>query len=303
MHIRILLIILFSIFQFFSIAQQADKKLQKQVEKLIAGYNGEIGVYIKNIKNNKIVAIHADSIFPTASQVKIPILLGVMDKIYRGELSYEEEFIYRDSLYYAGVDILGSFKEDEKIQLGKLLMLMLTMSDNTASLWLQSLAGTGTAINELLNQNGFTATRVNSRTPGRENFRTINGWGQSTPREMATLFERIYKGELISKAASDKMLRLLNRTYFDKVAISQIPPYAIIYAKYGAVNQTRNEVLLVKGCEALYVFAIMTKNNKDESWISDNEAWELTKKISNLLWNYFEPKDSWTPDAKAELFN
>lgn len=303
MHNRILLIILFSIFQFFSIAQQVDKKLQKQVEKLIAGYNGEIGVYIKNIKNNKIVAIHADSIFPTASQVKIPILLGVMNKIYKGELSYEEEFIYRDSLYYAGVDILGSFKQDEKIQLGKLLMLMLTMSDNTASLWLQSLAGTGTTINELLNQNGFTATRVNSRTPGRENFRTINGWGQSTPREMATLFERIYKGELISKAASDKMLRLLNRTYFDKVAISQIPPYATIYAKYGAVNQTRNEVLLVKGCEALYVFAIMTKNNKDESWKSDNEAWELTKKISNLLWNYFEPKDSWTPDAKAELFN
>jgi beta-lactamase class A len=206
-------------------------------------------------------------------------------------------------LYYAGVDILGSFKQDEKIDLSRLLMLMLTMSDNTASLWLQSLAGTGTQINELMNQYGFTETRVNSRTAGREHYRTLNGWGQSTPREMATILEKIYRGEIISQAASDKMLRLLNRNYFDGVAISQVPPYATIFSKNGAVNQTRNEVLLVKGSSALYLLSIMTKDNKDESWQHDNEAWELTRKISNLLWNYFEPKDKWSPDPRADVFN
>jgi beta-lactamase class A len=34
-------------------------------------------------------------------------------------------------------------------------MLMLTMSDNTASLWLQTLAGTGTRINELMDSLGL----------------------------------------------------------------------------------------------------------------------------------------------------
>jgi beta-lactamase class A len=297
------LLISFCIFHFVPNAQKVDKKLQKQVETIVQGFNGEIGIYIKNLKNNKIVAINADTVFPTASQIKIPILIGVMDKISKGDLAYDQQFIYRDSLYYAGVDILGSFKQDEKIELGKLLMLMLTMSDNTASLWLQSLAGTGTQINELISQYGFTATRVNSRTPGRENFRTMYGWGQSTPREMAGFFEKIYKGEIISKAASDKMLRLLNRTYFDKVAISQLPPYATVFAKYGAVNQTRNEVLLVQGKDALYVFAIMSKNNKDESWKTENEAWEITRKISKLLWDYLEPKDKWVPDVNAQKFN
>ncbi len=120
---------------------------------------------------------------------------------------------------------------------------------------------------------------------------------------MATLFERIYKGEIISKAASDKMLRLLNRNYYDMTAISQIPPYATVFAKNGAVNQTRNEVLLVQGRNSSYVFAVFTKNNKDQSWQNNNEAWELTQKLSFLLWKYFEPRDNWAPAADAGKFD
>ena len=74
----------------------------------------------------------------------------IFDKIEKGELAYKTQLTYKDSLLYAGEDILGSFKEGEKIWLAKVLMLMITTSDNTASLWSQSLAGTGTAINLLL---------------------------------------------------------------------------------------------------------------------------------------------------------
>ena len=98
-----------------------------------------------------------------------------------------QHLVYKDSLLYEGEDILGSFKNDEKILLKKVMMLMLTTSDNTASLWLQSLAGTGTRINEILDSLGLNNTRVNSRTPGRENNRTQYGWGQTTPKEMGII--------------------------------------------------------------------------------------------------------------------
>ncbi len=78
-------------------------------------------------------------------------------------------------------------------------MFMFTTSDNTASLWLQSLAGTGTRINRLLDSMGFKNTRVNSRTPGREADRTKYGWGQTTPAEMALLMEKIVNGQVINK--------------------------------------------------------------------------------------------------------
>ena len=272
-----------------SLAQsKKDKKLQRRIESLVKGFNGDIGVYVKDIRKNKIVAINADSVFPTASMVKIPILIGVMDKMEKGELHYNDELIYKDSLLYEGVDILGSFKNDEKIELSKVMMLMLTMSDNTASLWLQSLAGTGTRINQLLDSMGFINTRVNSRTQGREINRTVYGWGQTSPREMATLMEKISRKEVIGADASIRMMRVLSRNYWDHQALSVIPPAIQVFSKNGAVNASRSEVLLVNMPRRPYVFCISTKNNKDERWTPDNEPGQLIRKISALLWNHFK---------------
>jgi beta-lactamase class A len=270
-------------------AQQTktDKKLQTKVQQLLTDFKGNVGVYIKSLKTGKTVAINADTIFPTASMVKIPILIGMMDKLNRLEYQYHQELTYKDSLLYAGSDILGSFKNDEKVELSKVIMLMLTTSDNTASLWLQSLAGKGSRINEILDSLGFASTRVNSRTPGREANRTQYGWGQTTPFEMALLMEKIYSRQLLSDSASDKMLRLLGRNYWDEEAISQIPPHIFIASKNGAVDASRSEVLLVMAPGNPYIFCICTKNNKDISWEGSNEAWMLAKRLSKLLWEYY----------------
>jgi beta-lactamase class A len=283
----------------FAFAQKTDKKLKSKIEETINGFNGDIGIYIKNLKNGKTVSLNADTIFPTASIVKVPIMLGVMDKIQKGALDYDQQLVYKDSLLYEGEDILGSFKNDEKILLKKVIMLMLTTSDNTASLWLQSLAGKGIRINEILDSLGFKNTRVNSRTPGRENNRTLYGWGQTTPFEMGTIIERIYQNKIFSQQACERMMRCLGRNYWDEnEAISQIPPYIEVFSKNGCVDATRSEVLLVNAPHHPYVFCIFTKNNKDTSWTHTNEAWVLARKISAMLWNYFEPKDNWESTIK-----
>lgn len=274
---------------------RTDSKLEKKIAELVKGFHGDVGVYVKNLHSGKVSTFQADTIFPTASMVKIPIMVGMMDKIEKGELSYHQEIIYKDSLLYAGSDILGSYKTDEKIEIGKTMLLMLSTSDNTASLWLQSLAGGGTRINELLDSAGLKDTRVNSRTPGREENRKMYGWGQTTPREMATLVEKISKGEIISPKASEKMLRLLSRNYDDENAISQIPPYVFIACKHGCVNQSRSETLFVMAPHGAYVFSIITKNQQDQSWQPSNEGWALARNLSSLLWHYFEPKSKWIP--------
>jgi beta-lactamase class A len=275
-------------------AQKTDKKLEKEITNLITGYHGRAGIYIKNIKNGKTVSINADTVFPTASIVKVPILLGVMDKLTRGELFYDSALVYKDSLLYEGEDILGSFKNNEKILLKKIVMLMLTTSDNTASLWLQSLAGKGIRINELLDSLGFTYTRVNSRTPGRENNRSIYGWGQTTPSEMGKLFEMMYRNQIFSSAVCERMMRCLGRNYWDEnEALSQIPPNIEVFSKNGCVDASRSEVLLVNAPHNPYIFCIFTKNNEDQSWTHGNEGWTLARRISKLLWNYFEPKEKW----------
>jgi len=284
----------FSFCIFIVNAQKTDNKLRSKLIETIQGFNGDVGIYIKELKTGRTVTINADTIFPTASIVKVSILIGVMNKIEKGELHYDSVHVYKDSLLYEGEDILGSFKDGEKILLKKILMLMLTTSDNTASLWLQKLSGTGIRINEILDSMGFVNTRVNSRTPGRENSRSIYGWGQTTPREIGTLFEMIYRNKIFSPAACERMMRCLGRNYWDEnEAISQIPPYVEVFSKNGCINQVRSEVLLVNAPHNPYIFCIFTKNNKDQSWKRENEAWALARKTSKLVWDYFEPKDKW----------
>jgi beta-lactamase class A len=291
---KLIVCVVFIFFGGLCHAQKIDKKLDSKIRNLVRDYHGDIGIYVKSLKKGNIVTINADTIFPTASIVKVPILVGIMDKIHGGELFYDSSLTYKDSLLYEGEDILGSFKSNEKILLKKVIMLMLTTSDNTASLWLQSLAGKGTRINEILDSVGLKYTRVNSRTPGREANRNMYGWGQTTPTEMGILIEMIYRNEIFSAAMCERMMRCLGRNYWDEdEAISQIPPQIEVFSKNGCVDASRSEVLLVNAPHNPYVFCIFTKNNKDTSWTHANEAWTLARKISKLLWNYFEPKGNW----------
>lgn len=301
MKARSVLVILVLFTSLVAKGQNVDKKLQSLLNETISGFQGEVGVYVRNLKTGKIASINADTLFPTASMIKIPITIGMFNKIEKGELSYGTILTYKDSLAYGvGEDIVASLKHNEKISLAKVMMLMITISDNTASLWCQSLAGTGVAINEWLGANGFEHTRVNSRTSGREDDRTRYGWGQTTPHEMAELVVRIREGKVISERSSERIYRNLIRIFWDGNALSQIPPYVQVASKSGALDQSKSEVALVNAPHGDYVFCVITKNQKDTQWVASNEGYVLIRKISKLLWNYFEPQSNWKPAKGIE---
>lgn len=267
---------------------QQDRKLEKGLRALITGFQGDVGIYVRNLKTGRYVDINADTIFPTASIVKVPILVGIFDKIEKGELSYHQPLIYRDSIKYGGSGLMQFFKDSTETDLSVLVALMMAYSDNTTSLWNQALAGGGQRINELMAQYGLNNTRVNSRTPGREAIRNIYGWGMTTPREMSELLVKIRKGEVISQNASSRMYRLMTHGYYDEVGLSQIPPYTQAAHKSGSVDASRSEVILVNAPHGEYVFYVGTKNNKDQRWTNENEAENLIRKVSAYLWDHYE---------------
>ena len=284
-----LITFLLTFISLYSTAQKTDKDLEKQIRELVSGFHGTVGIYVHDLKKDRVASFNADTIFPTASVVKIPIMIGIMNRIQNKELDFHQVMIYKDTMKYdPGEDVLASFKPDEKILLSKLMLLSISLSDNTASLMLQGIAGGGQRINQLMDSLGYLYTRVNSRTPGREKEREIYGWGQTTPREIARLMEQIEKGEILSQRSSDRMLRTLGRQYWDEVAISQIPPNIFVASKSGALDECRNEILYVNAPHP-YIFSIFTKNNQDQSWDYNNEAWVLTRKLSALLFKYFNP--------------
>jgi beta-lactamase class A len=277
-----------------------DAKLQKALDSLVAGFSGDVGVYVWNLKNGKSAAIRADELFPTASMIKVPILIGVYDRLNRGELKFDSMLVYTDSLADKDEgDLLASLQDSTKIDLSKVILLMITISDNTAALWNQYLAGTGTAINTWLSGHGFDSTRVNSRTPERQDNRKHYGWGQTTPHEMARLLVMLREGRAVSPAASEEMYRDLTRIYWNGEGLSQIPPWVQAASKQGFVDASRSEVMLVNAPSGDYVYCVITKNQADHSYDHGNAGFVLLRQVSALLWRTFEPKHPWTPSPGA----
>jgi beta-lactamase class A len=279
---------------------RTDKRLELQLRALTDSFHGTAGVYVLNLRTGREAAINADTVFPTASIVKIPILVGIFGKIAEGAYTYHQSLVYRDSLARKGSGLMQFFKDSTPTDLQTAVTLMITHSDNSAAVWCEKMAGGGVTINTWLDLHGFRDTRVNSRTPGREHFRELYGWGQTTPREMARLVTMIRNQQVVSPAASQTMYRIMTHVFWDEYALSQIPPYVQAASKQGMVDDSRSEVALVNAPHGDYVFYVATKNNTDQRWVPDNEAWVLARKVSALLWNYFEPHYGWRPAERVE---
>ncbi len=279
---------------------RTDKKLEARLRALTDTFHGVAGIYVLNLRTGREAAINADTVFPTASIVKIPILIGIFDKIVRGAYTYHQELAYRDSLARKGSGLMQFFKDSTPTDLQTAVTLMITHSDNSAAVWCEKLAGGGETINAWLSSHGFAETRLNSRTPGRERERELYGWGQTTPREMARLVTMIRNQEVVSPAASQTMYRIMTHVFWDEYALSQIPPYVQAASKQGMVDDSRSEVVLVNAPHGDYVFYVATKNNKDQRWVPDNEAWELARRLSATLWAYYEPAYGWNSAGRIE---
>jgi beta-lactamase class A len=253
---------------------------------------------VRHLPSGAAVAINADSVFPTASMIKVPILLTLFEQVERGRFDLEARIAYPDTLTYRYVeatDVVGYMQPGDTLPLREVAFLMLSVSDNLASLWIQALVGGGAAVNEWMAAHGFAQTRVNSRTPGREEARSRYGWGQTTPREIGEALVMIREGRAVSPRASEQMYRMLTKAYWDDFGLSQLPPAVQAASKQGFVDRSRSEVLLVNAPGGDYVLAVITRDQADESYELDNEGHRLIRAVSRAVYEHFNPSDPWRP--------
>lgn len=275
-----------------------DRLLQGRLEALTQGFHGEVGIYVWNLRRNMEVAIRADELFPTASMIKVPILMTLYDQVERGKLDLNARVPYPDTLHYRygeATDVVGYMAPGDTLPLSEVAFLMLTTSDNFAALWLQGMVGGGAVVNEWLAAHDFRQTRVNSRTPGREEARSAYGWGQTTPREIAQALVLIRRGYAVNPRRSEEMYRMLTNSYWKDVALSQIPPTVQAASKQGFVDRSRSEVLLVNAPAGDYVLAVITRNQADTTYVHDNEGHRLIRAVSRAVYEHYNPSDPWRP--------
>lgn len=279
--------------------------LKSELDSIAKNFHGVLGYSLHHIKKRERLSLLGDEPFPTASTIKLAILCAAMDKNQKGEIGYYDTRVYAEADKQGGAGFIQNYKPGTKLELKELLHLMITISDNTATVMLVKWLGVMN-INGWLDSQGLRNTRLLTNLPESETglleLRKKWGLGVTTPNEMAELMERVGDGRAGTPAVCDEMHRILNHQYFDGGIPSQIPPTVCVASKSGAVDESRSEVALVHSPSGDYVLCIYTKNNIDQRWTRDNEGEAAIRAISRAVYKHYHPKDKWTPPPGIEKF-
>src|SRR5690348_12920844 len=106
---------------------------QAQVEEIARGVEGIIGVYARDLASGVEVALNADTIFPTASVMKIPILYELYRQVEAGQVDLAKRITLEAHHLVPGSGILQDLDLGIAPTLKDLATLMIIVSDNAAT--------------------------------------------------------------------------------------------------------------------------------------------------------------------------
>src|SRR5688572_21028904 len=194
----------------------APPPLAAQIAALTKDFKGTVVLYAKNLRHGKEFEIGADTRVRTASTIKLPILAALESLVAAGKVKWNERIALKAGDKVSGSGVINSLADDTDLTVRNLAILMIIVSDNTATnLILDRI--TADAVNDYLDTIGLTVTRSNRKVrgdgtklaaptgwskAGQKEENSKYGLGVSTPREMVKLLEMLHKGKVVSAEAS-----------------------------------------------------------------------------------------------------
>jgi len=216
------------------------------------------------------------------------VMVEAFDRVERGELGWDHPLTLTAASQVGGSGILGEFAPGLRLTLRDAMRVMIVISDNTATnLVIDHL--TADAVNARLDALGFPKTRLMRKVMGGGDSKAgadpalkRYGLGVSTPREMATLLEKIERGEVVSKEASAEMIQVLKRQQ-SHFGIGRTLRDVEIADKTGALDALRSDVAIVYSKSGRIAMAITIDEMPEVDWTVDNPGLLLMSKLSLAL--------------------
>lgn len=279
--------------------------VERSIQKRLRSFKGQLGVCAVNLDTGETIAVNADERFPTASVIKVAVMVEVFHQIAEGRLTKDQLLTLEDAVKVEGTGVLHDLRGGGQHSVADLLYLMIAISDNTATNMLIDLVGTRN-VNERMVGYGLTRTRVYRATyrqgkpevfPEEEK---VFGFGSSTPREMARLLELIARGKVVSEKASEEMMALLRKQQDQNMLARRLPEKeeVVVASKSGTTSEpqpdakgfkaaVRNDVGVVATPRGRYVVAIFTRHVQDARWGVENVALLAGADVSQLVFEHF----------------
>lgn len=263
------------------------KKLSNRVAEIVERFDGVMGVAIADLTDDRAILKNADRVFPTASSIKIAILLelyhqdqeartGVAGKAKLDDVyTFDPKDLVEDSRIMAGLTPGAT-----RVTSRDLAQFMIAVSDNAAANILIDRVGREN-VNAMLRSLGLAKTTLRRKMMdvaaarrGEENI--------STPQEIVRLLEAIYRGKALNKeltAAFIQQLSTLKESYIPR----ELPADIQIANKPGNLEGVRTDsgILFVKNRP--FAMSVMTAYDRDE-----RAAEHAISEIALNAYHYFE---------------
>jgi beta-lactamase class A len=291
---------------FVSAAQEADalKRADQRVKVKINGFRGKVSLYAKNLNTGLSYGILADLPVRTASTIKLAIMVECFSEAAEGKLKWSEPIKVVENEKVSGSGVVQELSDGAELPVRDLMHLMIVVSDNTATNLILNRIG-GNAVNARMAQLGFQETRVMRKILGdgtnlkshasgvtEEGAKPENknwGLGRSSPHEVVTILEKLYRGELVSKPASDEMIAVLKRQQYHE-GIGRDMKDVTIASKSGALDHLRSDVGIVYSKDGPIAMAITVDDIPDIDYSPDNPGDLLISSLSDILVDELVPQ-------------
>ncbi len=257
------------------------QKLDSTIHDVDDDLDGVMGVAIEDLVSGQKLSLHADEVFAQASSIKVALLAELYHQAQSGNLKLTDLYTVQSSDLVPDSQIMGGLTPGvTRITLRDLATMVVAVSDNSATNVLIDRVGMD-KVNALMNSLGLAHTRLRRKmmdlkaaSEGRENI--------STPAEMMTLLEDLYRGKVLNKEMTDDFFNLL-ATPKQSFIPRDLPETLKVANKPGELEGVRNDIGVVFVENRPYVICVMTSYLERER---DGE--DAIAKISGAAYRMFD---------------
>ncbi len=278
----------------------AEEPLAEELRALEKSFGGRFGFMAKNLRTGEVIAWKAEDKFPTASLIKLPVMVEYFYQAAAGRLDPLQKVTLAPGEVRGGSGLLQLFAPGPEVRLIDAVLLMIVVSDNSATNLVIDALGTThaeklAAVNERMAALGLRNTRLLNRlmawktkTDSSESIRY--GVGVSTPADMVLLLEKLHRGELADSLSSRKMIDILGAQLYDSAIPRFLPVEAeniLVAHKTGGVTGVATDAGLVLSAKADLAIAAFTEQGPDRRDSADNQMKVVIARAARLAWNHF----------------
>ena len=266
-------------------ARADTARLHRTLDSLATAHRGVVGYTVHNVDTGERLERRGDETFPTASLIKVSILVTVFDLAEQGQLSLDDPLTLLRIDKVPGAGNLQFMHDRATITVRDAAWLMSVTSDNTATnLLLDRIVIR--RVWDKMEKLGLPHTKVHSKVFLRIASVAMDssvkyGLGVTTPNEMARLFALLADGKAVSAKADSMMLDILAHNEDYNSMQRHVEGLAVAH-KTGATDQVRTECALFP-LQSRVVACVLTKENVDQRWLLDNEAQVMMANVGRAV--------------------